>query len=118
MTLHYKVKHHCVYFYGEANTMKYEKATTEVVKFDFAEFMTGSGQLIDGKCTNYSWGGSDGKSCGDYTQGVSCSSYSLSGGAQAGYSCGTYAGSKDSCTGFTVNGSDPQGSVAFGCHNF
>lgn len=99
--------------------MKYEKAKVEVIKFDgFVEFMMSSGQLVDGHCSNYSWGGSEGKSCADYIQGVSCTTYTISGGAMAGYSCGTYGGSKDSCSSFTVNGSDPQGTVAFGCHVF
>ena len=68
--------------------MKYEKARVTVVQFDFAEFMTGS--LIGGHCSGYSDG--HGHTCGEYTQGSSCSNFTTT--AWGGATCSSYNGYK------------------------
>lgn len=75
--------------------MKYEKAMTEVVRFEqYYDFMTGS--LIGNHCSDYSFGNYH---CGDYYKGISCSSFT---NTKTGYHCGTYNGhAPGGCTGFT-----------------
>ena len=74
--------------------MKYEKATAEVIRFDFNDFVTTSGDTPIGSFT-----------CGRYSQGGSCNNISW----QSGYTCGSY--SQKNCQNVTV----PKGSVADGC---
>ena len=72
--------------------MRYEKPVAEVVKFDFAEFMTAS--LSGGVCSTYT--DEVGHTCGAYTAGSSCSNWSTP--SWSG-SCGNYDGKK--CYGYT-----------------
>ncbi len=73
---------------------KYEKPEFEVLNFNFAEFMTGS---TGGPCSGYT--DSVGHTCGTYTPGSGCSSWSTP--SFGGGSCGNYDGKK--CYGYTDN---------------
>ena len=79
--------------------MKYEKPEVEVVAFDFAEFMTssGTGDPTPTECTGYT--DSVGHSCGTYSQGGGCGSWSTP--SFGGGSCNRYDGHK--CYGYTDN---------------
>lgn len=76
--------------------MRYEKATAEVVKFEFSEFMMGSA-LVDGHCDEYKFPGALGEmgySCSGYDEGTHCDTYHMSQGTSCtdynGSTCGTY----------------------------
>ena len=73
--------------------MKYEKPEVEIIKFDFTNIMTSS--MAGGICSGYT--DSVGHTCGNYTQGSSCGSWSTT--AFGGGSCGNYDGKK--CYGYT-----------------
>ena len=75
--------------------MKYEKSEVEVVKFEFEGFMTSSGP--GGVCSGYT--DSVGHTCGNYTAGSSCGSWSTP--SFGGGSCNNYDGKK--CYGYTDN---------------
>ncbi len=75
--------------------MKYEKPEVEVVKFDFSEFMANSSNPTE--CNGYT--DSVGHTCGTYTQGSGCSSWSTP--SFGGGSCSSYDGKK--CYGYTDN---------------
>ncbi len=79
--------------------MKYEKATAEIVKFDFEAFMTSSTGSGDTPLGNFS--------CGYYKQGETCNNISW---IVTGFFCGVY--SNRNCQ--TV--SAPPGSVGDGCY--
>ncbi len=73
--------------------MRYEKPVAEVVKFDFAEFMTAS--LTGGVCGSYT--DNVGHTCTNYTAGSSCGTWSSP--SFGGASCSNYDGKK--CYGYT-----------------
>ncbi len=77
--------------------MKYEKPEVEVVAFDFAEFMAASSDVnpTPRECNGYT--DSVGHSCGTYSQGSGCGSWSTP--SFGGGSCNNYNGKK--CYGYT-----------------
>ena len=75
--------------------MKYEKPDAEIVAFDVPEFMTGSSEGAPQTCNGYT--DSVGHTCGTYTAGSGCASWSTP--SFGGGSCSNYNGSK--CYGYT-----------------
>ena len=78
--------------------MKYEKPEVEVVAFDFSEFMLCSSNPVNPgpqQCTGYT--DSVGHTCGTYTQGSGCSSWTSPG--FGGATCSSFDGKK--CYGYT-----------------
>ena len=90
--------------------MKYEKPEVELVKFDFADIMTSS--LPGGMCTGYT--DSVGHTCGTYTAGSSCVSWSTP--SFGGGRCDNYNGSK--CFGYTDGTHDYCGEYGVNCSHF
>ena len=76
--------------------MTYEKPQAEVMEFDFDAFIRCSGDTPIGSFT-----------CGQYSQGGSCSNISWS---SSGYSCGSYT------NGNCQSVSSPPGSTGDGCN--
>ena len=83
--------------------MKYEKPQAEVMQFDYSEFMTGSPNDPG-----------HGHTCGNYTRGQSCASWTTT--SFGGGSCSQYNGQK--CYGYTDGTHSNCGEYGISCSNF